>query len=87
MKVRALRGVCVGVNRHLRPGDVDEVDASTVTFLKSIGAVEEVIAPSAPPVTATAAVTRDDEQVVLDEAAATSRANHEPLAKAGKKEK
>lgn len=42
MKVRALRGVCIGVNRHLRAGDPADLDAATVTFLKNIGAVEVV---------------------------------------------
>jgi len=42
MKVRALRGVCVGVDRHLKAGDTDDLDASTVQFLVSIGAVEVV---------------------------------------------
>ena len=42
MKIRALRGVCIGVNRNLGVGDSDDLDAATVTFLKSIGAVESV---------------------------------------------
>ena len=42
MKIRALRGVCIGVNRHLGVGDSADLDAATVTFLKSIGAVEVV---------------------------------------------
>jgi hypothetical protein len=42
MKVKALRGVCVGVDRHLKPGDVDDLEPATVTFLVSIGAVERV---------------------------------------------
>lgn len=40
MKVIAKRGVCVGVNKHLKAGDSADLDASTVTFLVSIGAVE-----------------------------------------------
>lgn len=39
-RVRALRGVCIGVDRHLVPGDVADVDATQVSFLVSIGAVE-----------------------------------------------
>ncbi len=42
MKIRALRGVCVGVARHLKPGDTADLDAATVTFLTSIRAVEIV---------------------------------------------
>lgn len=43
MKVRALRGVCVGVGRHLGVGDPPiELDAATSQFLVSIKAVEEV---------------------------------------------
>jgi hypothetical protein len=44
--VRALRGVCIGVNRHLAPGETADVDASTLTFLRSIGAVEVVAEPT-----------------------------------------
>ncbi len=42
MRVRALRGVCIGVDRHLKAGDSADLDAAMVTFLKSIGAVEIV---------------------------------------------
>lgn len=42
MKVRALRGVCVGVDQHLRAGDVADLDTAAVQFLRSIGAVEPV---------------------------------------------
>ena len=42
MKVRALRGVCIGVGRHLSAGDSADLDAATVTFLAGIGAVELV---------------------------------------------
>lgn len=42
MKVQALRGVCVGVGRHLRVGDFDDLDADQVTFLVGIGAVAVV---------------------------------------------
>lgn len=42
MKVIAKRGVCVGVNKHLKPGDSADLDAQTTTFLVSIGAVELV---------------------------------------------
>lgn len=42
MRVKALRGVCIGVDRHLRAGDSADLDAAMVTFLSSIGAVEVV---------------------------------------------
>jgi hypothetical protein len=40
MKVRALRGVCLGPGSHLAAGDVGETDAATGQFLVSIRAVE-----------------------------------------------
>ncbi len=43
MKVRALRGVCIGVERHLKAGDTEDLEPALVTFLVSIGAVERVI--------------------------------------------
>ena len=54
-KVRALRGVCIGVDRHLAKDDTADMDAAQVQFLTSIGAVEVV--PDAPskPVTETPA--------------------------------
>lgn len=44
MSYRACRGVCIGVDRHLKAGDPvpSEVDAATLQFLRSIGAVEVV---------------------------------------------
>lgn len=51
MRVRALRGVCIGPGRHLKPEGPDregDVDASTATFLVNIGAVEIVPDPPAP---------------------------------------
>jgi len=42
MKVRALRGVCIGVERHLKAGDTEDLDPALVTFLVGIGAVEPV---------------------------------------------
>jgi hypothetical protein len=42
MRVRALRGVCIGVDRHLKPGDTEDLDAALVTYLVGIGAVEPV---------------------------------------------
>lgn len=49
MKVQALRGVCVGVEKHLAPGDTAEVDAGTARFLIGIGAVQEAPAEEPPP--------------------------------------
>lgn len=46
MKIRARRGVCIGVDRHLAAGDLADLDAAQVQFLVSIGAVE--IVPDAP---------------------------------------
>ncbi len=40
MRVRALRGVCIGVGRHLVAGDTADLEAAQVTFLAGIGAVE-----------------------------------------------
>jgi hypothetical protein len=48
MQVRALRGVCIGVERHLKPGDTADLPAAEVQFLTGIRAVELV--PDAPKV-------------------------------------
>lgn len=40
MKVRALRGVCVGVDHHLVVDDIADLDPAQVPFLVSIKAVE-----------------------------------------------
>lgn len=42
MKIKARRGVCIGVDRHLKAGDLADLDAAQVTFLVGIGAVEVV---------------------------------------------
>lgn len=42
MKFRALRGVCIGVDRHLKAGDTVELDTATSQFLVSIRAIEPV---------------------------------------------
>lgn len=42
MKVVAIRGVCIGVDRHLVPGEEADLDVATVRFLAGIGAVREV---------------------------------------------
>ena len=41
-KVRALRGVCIGVQRHLKPGDTADIPDGEVAFLTHIKAVEVV---------------------------------------------
>lgn len=46
MNVRALRGVCVGVERHLVADDLADLDEPLAQYLASIGAVE--IVPDAP---------------------------------------
>lgn len=46
---RALRGVCIGPERHVTPdSEPFALDKGTATFLVSIGAVEEVPAAPAP---------------------------------------
>lgn len=56
MRVIATRGVCVGVNRHLKVGDIaEDLDTATVQFLKSIKAVEEYVEPATEVVTEAAA--------------------------------
>jgi hypothetical protein len=47
MKVKALRGICIGVGRHLRVDDVEDLEPALVTYLVGIGAVERV--PDEPP--------------------------------------
>ena len=54
MKVRALRGVCIGVERHLKPDEVADLDAAMGNYLIGIGAVEPFIEPPAPAVQPTA---------------------------------
>lgn len=51
MRVRAVRGVCVGSEDHLKPGEVRDLDAATAQYLVAIGAVTAVIDPPSPPVT------------------------------------
>lgn len=40
MKVRAIRGVCTGPERHLAAGDVAELEPQLAKYLSNIGAVE-----------------------------------------------
>jgi hypothetical protein len=53
---RAVRGVCIGVDRNLSPGDLvpDDLTAAEVQFLTSIGAIEKVEPPPAAPAEAPA---------------------------------
>ena len=46
MRVKAIRGVCIGVDRHMKPGDIEDLEGALVVFLVSIGAVEKI--PEAP---------------------------------------
>ena len=48
MKITALRGVCIGVDRHLQAGDHADLDPAMVTFLMGIGAVERTADAPAP---------------------------------------
>lgn len=45
MKVTALRGVCIGVDQHLKAGDTVDLEPALVTFLIGIGAVAHAIDP------------------------------------------
>ena len=47
MQVRALRGVCIGVDRHLVAGDTADLEPALVTYLVGIRAVERVQEPAA----------------------------------------
>ena len=46
MKVKALRGICVGVGQHLVAGDIADLDPAMVTFLSGINAVERYEEPA-----------------------------------------
>lgn len=39
MKAKAIRGVCIGPERHLAVGDVADLEPQLVSYLASIGAV------------------------------------------------
>lgn len=45
MRVKALRGVCIGIDRHLAVGDTEDLEAGLVTYLVNIGAVERIADP------------------------------------------
>jgi hypothetical protein len=50
MRVKALRGVCIGVDEHLVKDEIrDDLNDALVTFLVSIGAVEKFEPPPGPP--------------------------------------
>ncbi len=83
MKVRALRGVCIGVERHLAAGDTADLEAAQVQFLVSIGAVERVVDPAPAP-----AATAANEPAEAGPAEPTDSPTETPApAKPGKKEK
>jgi len=90
MKVRALRGVCVGVDQHLKAGDIVDLDAASVVFLKSIGAVEVahesvVVDSHLPAEKEPANLSGADKKVLRDEADATQRhSDQQPADKTGK---
>lgn len=42
VKVRALRGVCVGAGRNLESGEVATLEGGVAAYLRGIGAVEYV---------------------------------------------
>ncbi len=42
MKIRARRGVCIGVDKHLKAGEEADLERAMVTYLVGIGAVEVV---------------------------------------------
>lgn len=43
MKVKALRGVCVGPEDNLEPGQERELDENTASYLVNLGAAEQVV--------------------------------------------
>lgn len=63
MSYRACRGVCIGVDRHLTAGDPvpGDMDADTLKFLGSIGAVAFVRDEANIPVQAEANTPDQDE--------------------------
>lgn len=58
MRIRAIRGVCIGSERHLKPDEEVTIDEATARYLIAIGAVAAVVeieprAVTAPAVSAT----------------------------------
>ncbi|HYC00351.1 MAG TPA: hypothetical protein VEC57_14535 [Candidatus Limnocylindrales bacterium] len=85
---RALRGVCIGPERHVTPdSEPFALDKGTATFLTSIGAVEEVPATPAPADPAPSPSPAPEPPAEkLAPAPAPADPAHAPV-KAGKKEK
>jgi hypothetical protein len=48
MTVKALRGVCIGVNTNMMPNDQATIDGATAQFLSQIGAVTILTRPPPP---------------------------------------
>ncbi len=89
MKVKALRGVCIGVDRHLVAGDTADLDPGLVTYLVNIRAVEAV-SDEPPKPEATAPAVASPETPSPSEPAAAEKAKtvtDSTPAKPGKKEK
>lgn len=80
MRIQARRGVCIGVDRHLKAGDFADLDAAQVTFLVGIGAVE--LAADVP-----TSVTVESESKPVDETKTkTTEPDQKASGKSGKKE-
>lgn len=86
MKVRALRGVCIGVDRNLKPGDTADLEAAQVEFLANIGAVE--LAPDEPVAQDPLLFAADEPGGVESESSQDTHSETiAPAKKSGKKEK
>lgn len=86
MKVRALRGVCIGVDRHLSAGDTADLDPATGKFLVVIKAVEEVAEPLPPQADESPPATAEASSENSPDASGDLESKSMP-AKPGKKEK
>lgn len=71
MRVKALRGVCVGIEKHLAAGAIADLDPALVQYLTSIKAVEAL----------------PDEEPAAAAAPADEIDTKSPAKKAGKQEK
>jgi hypothetical protein len=49
MRIKATRGVCVGVEDYLKEGDIRDLDPATADYLKNIGAAVDMPEAEAPP--------------------------------------
>jgi hypothetical protein len=90
--IRALRGVCIGVDRHLKPGDVEQMEAAQAQYLVSIGAIELVpeAATKVVPEATVAAKPAAPEAVMkpaADDQSPKSEPHHASVKPTGKKEK